>query len=53
MNDCQRTHFRKKKQSYDDKIEECLKAKKEQDKRISCFMGLIRQIDLMLDETKQ
>ncbi len=53
MNDCQRAHFRRKKQSYDDKIQECLKAKTEQDKRISCFLGLIKQIDLMLDENKK
>ncbi len=65
MRPCQKRHFLRKRIAYEASIEMAnrkitdirnanvdQKAIDEQRKRIACFQGLIRQLDLMLDEDK-
>jgi len=50
MRPCQKEHFNRKKDSYRKKINDCKAAIDEQNKRIACFQGLIKQLDHVLKE---
>jgi hypothetical protein len=50
MRPCQKKHFLRKIDSYQDSINRCYINIKEQKKRVDCFQGLINQLRAVLDD---